>query len=596
MVFIFLVLLLLINIWVFVPFFNLGLFGDDWLAIFRYSYYLDEPKHLGPYSTEYFNHFKYFLNAYGSQDIIMAFLYKTFGEYSSIYFILSYILRVGAGFSIYFPAFYLTKSRVASWFAVFFFLFSAIGLEASNWVFNMPSYLAITFFSLLTFFYLKFHNKKKIKYLALSYLFFTLTFISTPIRAHGLIPFIIFIETVFAFSQKSWEYLKFSLIRVFGFLLIFLLIFLLGFKETISGNSLNAFVDGLNSILFLLSHNRFDFLFYPIATLGNMIVPESFIPHGLQITSLSQYLFKIFLPIFFIYMILILILTHHINNLSRKFFPAVALGGVFWTLIVFMIYKVNPATFSNPAYMSSLLIGGYFLIVVLIMSSYLKTNNIIKGGLLIALGWTIISYLYPWWQTNTSAIFATTHRYLIISNTGISLLLAIIISIGKNMKSILTLLTIGTIFLIMHAFFTRSFLEEQHKTHNRTIVKKIWSAMPTIAEVGKSTEPLIFYFEGDGTNSSIIEDSITFGFPPHMAIIYGITEENLIPIPMSNWKEVVSAIIDGKSLTYHGRPQKPISPQRIYAFRLQGKDNLVDITDLARTKLKEISVNKESSP
>lgn len=582
------ILILLINLLIFLPFFGLGLFGDDWLAIFRYSYYLDEPKHLGPYSTEYFNNFKYLLNAYGSQDTVMAALYKTFGEYSSVYFILSYILRVGAGLSIYFPAYYLTKNRLTAWFAVVFFLFSSIGLEASSWVFNMPSYLAIIFFNFLLYFYLKFHSEKRLGYLLFSYMFFTLTFVSTPIRAHGLIPFMIFIELLWFYFERSWQYSRLSLIRIAGFLLIFLMIYLLGFKETISGSPASGFIGGLNNILQLLSQNRFDFLFYPIITLGNILIPDQFLPHGWQIVSFSQYLFKIFLPIFTIYITIAIILTYHIGNLSRKFFPVITLAGVFWALVVLVIYKFNVTTFSNANYTSSLLIGGYLLIVSLSMFIYLKTNIFIKSTLLIALGWAMISYLYPWLQTNTSGIFSATHRYLIISSVGISLLLANIIGLGKNTKSVLVLLVLGSIFLIIHTFSTRSFLIKQYQTHNRAIVEKIWSAIPRIPEVGKTEETLIFYFEGDGTNGSIIGDSITFGFPPHMALLYKITEENRMPIPMSDFKQLQSAILDGKSLAAYGRVAKPLPVERIYAFHLKGTDNLINITDEVRKKLMQI--------
>ena len=157
--------LLLINLWIFLPFFGLGLYGDDWLAIFRYSYYLEEPKHLGTYSTEYFNNFKYLFNAYGSQDTLMAFLYKMFGTESSIYFVLSYLLRLCAGLTIYLSTFYLTKNKLASFFAVFFFLFSAIGLDASGWIFNMPSYLTITFSNIFLYFYIRSYYEKKRNYL-----------------------------------------------------------------------------------------------------------------------------------------------------------------------------------------------------------------------------------------------------------------------------------------------------------------------------------------------------------------------------------------------------------------------------------------------
>lgn len=111
--------------------------------------------------------------------------------------------------------------------------------------------------------------------------------------------------------------------------------------------------------------------------------------------------------------------------------------------------------------------------------------------------------------------------------------------------------------------------------------------MPYIPEIGKSPEPLVFYFEGEDSNGSILRDSVTFGFPFHMALLYGISDENRNPISMIDWKDIESAVVDGKSFAPHakGKILDPISPQRVYAFRLQVKDNLVNITDDVRKKL-----------
>lgn len=579
-------ILLLINLWIFMPFFDLGLFGDDWLAIFRYSYYLEEPKHLGTYSTEYFSNFKYLFNAYGTQDTIMAILYKTFGVNSNIYFILSYILRVGAGFSIYLPAFYLTKSKLASWFAVFFFLFSTIGLDASGWVFNMPSYLTIIFFSIFLYFYIRSYKENKKNYLFLAYIFFFLSFVSTLIRSHGLIPFVIFLEILWLISNRSWQSAKSALLRILGFLLIFLLIYALGFNETISGNALVSLKGGLTASSSFLSQGRFDFLFYPLVTLGSMLLPESFVPRGWEISLFSQFLFKIFLPIFFIYQVIIIIIANNIKNLSPKFLRITTTVAVFWAILVAIIYRSNLTTFSSAQFVSSLLIGGLLLVLILAIIVSLKTNVFVKSGLLIALGWILISFFFPWW-TNPYYIYVGTHRYLIVSSMGVSLLLTTIIGLGKNTKAVFILTIMAGVFILLHAVSTRNYIERLHLTHSRETVKKIWSQIPYIPEIGQSSEPLVFYFESDGTNAAILGDSVGFGFPFHMALLYKITEGDKAPISMIEWREVESAVLDGKSLgRYTGnRALNPIPVERVYAFRLQGKDNLINITDIVRQKL-----------
>ncbi len=594
MVLIIIIGLLLINLWVFMPFFNLGLFGDDWLTIFRYSYYLDASKHLGPYSSEYFNNFKYLFNAYGTQDTIMAMLYKAFGIDSNAYFIVSYILRIGAGLSIYLPTFYLTKSKLAALFAVFFFIFSTTGIDASGWVFNMPSYLTISFFSIFLYLYLLSHYENKRNYLLLSYLFFFLSFTSNLIRSHGLIPFVIFIEILWLSKERSWKIAKSALIRISGFLLIFLLIYLLGFRETISGNALVSLKGGITTTVGLLSQGRFDFLFYPVVTLGSMLVPDSFVPHGWNITSFSQYLFKIFLPIFLIFSVITIILGKSIKNLNSIFLRLTSQSGVIWAILVAIIYKFNLITLSNAQSVSFLLIGGLLCILVIAIIICLKSSSFVKISLLIPLGWTLISFLFPWW-TNPGYIYITTHRYLIVSSMGISLLLAGIIGLGKNKKAVITMTCISAVFLLLHALYTKNYIDRLYLTHSGETVKKIWSQMPYIPEVGQSTEPLIFYFESDGSNAAILGDSVGFGFPFHMALLYKITETNKTPISMIEWKEVESAVLDGKSLgKYTGNKiTTPVPPERIYAFHLQGKDNLINITDIARQKLRGYIQSKQ---
>ena len=73
--------------------FTLSLFGDDWLAFWRYTY------HLGSQSLKEFNHLSYFLTVYGPQDVIMGLLEKIVGMNSTAYFIISFAFRMFAALS-----------------------------------------------------------------------------------------------------------------------------------------------------------------------------------------------------------------------------------------------------------------------------------------------------------------------------------------------------------------------------------------------------------------------------------------------------------------------------------------------------------------
>jgi len=72
-----------------------------------------------------------------------------------------------------------------------------------------------------------------------------------------------------------------------------------------------------------------------------------------------------------------------------------------------------------------------------------------------------------------------------------------------------------------------------------------------------------------------------------MQLLYNLAYSDYAPVPMGNWKEVVSAVRDGQSFKAYGYPLKPIPIDHVYGFHLQGSDNLINITDLVRQKLAE---------
>src|ERR1035437_6763385 len=104
---IFFIILTLISLFTFYPTFSLNLFGDDWLAFFRYL------QHLGPKSPGAWNHLTYFLTPYGAQDIMMGLLQKIFDYNSTWYYLTNYCLRLGAALSLYPLVLYLTKSKLS---------------------------------------------------------------------------------------------------------------------------------------------------------------------------------------------------------------------------------------------------------------------------------------------------------------------------------------------------------------------------------------------------------------------------------------------------------------------------------------------------
>lgn len=507
-------IIILISIFVFYPTFNLALFGDDWLAFFRYKQHVDP-------GSEQWNHLTYYLTPYGPQDILMGMLQKIFHYESGYYYMLSFIFRITAAFSFYPLVYYLTKSKLAVFFTILFFSITTIGLDTTNWVFNMPSYITIALFNLFLYFFLKSREEKKIKLLIFGAILYYLAYVTTPIRMHGSLLFIFFIEVFWVFQSMKLKVAKMATLRFFIILMVFLIIRFAGQSQGPPQEPVERFMIGLKTDLQLLEQDKFDFIFNPIVMFGSMLIPDLILPFN------SQNL-KVFL---------------------------LFVGACVFLLTIYLLIKFFISRAST--------------------------------GLFIGLAWSILSFFFAWWWVPQS-IFPTTYRYLIVSAVGVTILLATIISLGKGRRAQLSLFILLLPLIILHIISTRMYINNLLQSHSQEITNKIWDKVPHIPEVGKTKEPLIFYFEGDGINGAILHNVITFGFPPHMALLYNVREGDRTPVPMSDFREVISAVKDGQSFKAYGFPQKPIPLDRVFAFHLQGKDNLINITDLVRQKLQQI--------
>ncbi|MDP3733115.1 MAG: hypothetical protein Q8Q91_01105 [Candidatus Daviesbacteria bacterium] len=576
----FIVATVLISLFTLYQTFSLNLLGDDWLAFFRYF------QHLGPESPGAWNHLTYFLTPYGAQDIIMGILQKIVDYNSTWYYLTSYLLRMAAAFSFYPLVLYLTKSKLAAFFAILFFSATVIGFDTTNWSSNMTTYITIALFNLFLCYFLKSRETNPIKFFSFAAILYYLSYVTTPIRMHGSLPLIFLLEIFWLIRERNTKTLKKVAFRLALIIGIFLVIRYTGHSQGPAQEVTERFNLGIKAMSEMLQTGRFDFLFYPIVMFGSMIIPDFIGPQG-QIIAVRQ-LFPLLILTTLIFAVIAFFIIKNVGKFSPKFFINLLIALGLWAVLVILIYKGNQNSFNNTNQIFSLLIGGYTLILIGFLAVKYFKEKYISQALFLGVSWSITSFFFAWWWVPTS-IFPTTYRYLIVSAVGITIILATIISLGKERKQQIAIFATLCIILILHIFATRIYINNLLSTHGQEISKKIWSSLPYVSEIGKSKEPIIFYFEGDGQNGGILHDVITFGFPPHMAILYNLREEDGgLPVPMDDIRQLVSAVTDGKALPAYGYPVKPISPDRVYAFYLQGKDNLVNITTEARNKLKQL--------
>lgn len=584
----------LVGLALFFPSFNLSLFGDDWMVFWRSDSFFPSS-----HTATLLGYLKHFLTRYGSQDILMGFFRSIYGYESQYYYLTSFITRIIAAFSLYPLVFYLTKNKFATLFAMLFFSVTTIGLETTEYIAHIPSYVGLTFFNFFLYFFLRSREKEQGRKIFLSGLFFYFTFIMIPYRMTGLMPFIVFVEA-FWLMQNFNKKTVFSVIkRLSVILIIFLLIYISGnpFSYNSQGKdirpSFNSFLlkqttDSFFNILGQLKNGRSDLLFYPIISFGGMFIPDTAL-QSLSTAPSKSWLIFITLFVYSLFATIALVIIKSIFTTKSNSYRVILFLAALWSLISSIVFLLNQTTFPGSKFFILLLVGGYVAIFGLYLLYRFYNDHLVSQALFSSLSWSLASFLIPWLWTPTF-LFDTYHRYLIGSAVGISLFLATIISLAKNTKYRNIVLFLFTILLIINMWTSSIQIQRLLSNHNQQVNDKIWAAMPYIPEVGKSEEPLVFYFEGDGTNNSILHDTVTFGFPYHMALIYGISEEIKNPISMIEWKDIESAVLDGKSFAphYKGQVLDPVSPERVYAFQLQGQDKLINITDAARQKLNKL--------
>lgn len=557
------------------PSFKLALFGDDWQQLYNYFHYL------GP-EAGVIKHLTFFIGGYGSFEVMTGILFRLFGNDYKMYYIFAYLYRLIAVFSLWPLTFYLTGSKLAAFYAIFFLSVTIIGMESTNWVINSPVYLGVAFLSLFLYFYIKSREDLKIKTFLFSLLFFYLTHIFALIRVTGLLPFTFLLE--FSLNLKSPN-IKLSLKRLLLIIISFVIIANTSQAAEGAGslakNSSTIIASGLSSISTHLKEGQTDFLFYPIMTLGRLIIPNS-ISFQIPILLLTLIIF-------------ICVLNFNIPN-GKKVSLFFLIGLIIWNIISWIIYLINQSTLLvNDAL--SLTIGGYVITLGMILL-YFNRRNMFSILFFIGIFWTVFSFFFPWIRA-PETLHPTEHRYLVASGVGIAILLSGIVGLGQKLKNRINLFLLVIPLLLIHLFSTRSFFKNVvTNSHGAESINKMWSTLPYIPQMDKTEKPLIFYFDSSPDRQNLKHHSLSFGFPYKIAMIYNIYDSDIyksisrMPIAINDWNEIVSAVSDGKSMVSRGFSKKPIPINNVYAFFLNSDDTLTDITKESRNKLEELIKNQ----
>lgn len=576
--------------------FDLGLYGDDWqhLYILWRDFFV--------FHTKSFFDIKSYLNPYWPEYLYLGIINHFWGYFPPAYFIASFITRVFANIALYFFSYELTKSKFASFLATLIFLFSATGLQTTDWVFNMNTYAGMGLLLIASTFYLKIRKLNTFKswYYPLFLVTFTLALAIVPTRMHGAVPFIILTDLFLTFfiEKQKIKFDKYLIVRVL--LAVFIFATLIHFKSFGEGSFT---IDRLASAsqIFQLYNNQGFFViwFYFFGVLGHLMLPDAVYIKNLSWVILSTGIISNILGT------LVLLSIFKPKNF-RPFLPIIIFNST-WALILTWLAVIdpNPIIQLNPYHPSAVLfsiaLGGQFIfwsVWISILSR--KIFPFLSSALIVPLIW-IITLSITYWLFTPNYIIETTGRYMTVAAAGFSIWLAAIATFILSgtffKKTVLTnnkflrILT-SQIFLLILLFWvivnisaSQSYFGSLSAMRNRHLTDRAWNVLTSTVPKLDPEAPSVFYFTTD--NQLALYEALTFGFFMRAGLVYQISDESKTPLPSTDFQELLAYVRDGTPLqTIHGRKAEPVPLSRIYAFDYRN-GALTNITEIVRHQLTE---------
>ena len=520
------VLIILISLIFLFPSFSLSLDNDDWISISACRF-----------SDPVCGFFK----PYGLQVWFFGSLYDFWGFNLSFYYILAFIFRSLAAFSILLLVFHLTRNKLAAFLSGLFFAITFTGIQTTFEPTNMIVYLAIIGCMIfLYFFFLTRDKLSLLNFTALNVSLFVTTILS-PVRMSPLYIWQFMIDILWFIISPTKSKLKNLFIRQTGIIALFIFLKSLGtfqFGEGQEDAFVNAAKLSLSHIFQQLKNGDLSVFSNILIGLGNVIFP-----------SRGNFIIDIFGP-----------------NLN------LTIGALY---IVFLITLLG-------------------LVLKRKTAAFLMLFNFLL--------WPFIFYLSFWvvsLTANSELIIQSFRRYLLPLFVAITINLGLSLALTKNkFKTWHNIFISITVFLLLvHGFSLFGYLKDLSVYRNGPYVKQFWQQIK--AQVPKlptkEGQVNVFYFEFDES----IPANVSFNkfnyavhndFPRIAAIIYNIPQNS--PHPPNprfsdSFEELVSYVKDGSPFVKHGLKVEPVPWERIFAFRLE-EDRIVDIKEIVKKRAEKI--------
>lgn len=556
------------------PSFNLALTGDDYFAIWRYYYYIDGQG--GPKISN----LSYFFTDYGPVDMFTAAIYNYFGFKDQVYYVFSLAFRVLAAVSFLWPVYRLTKSKWASLGSMAFFLITVTGLEATDWSFNMPSYLAIAIMNILLAIFSISRTKNNLLIWATSSLLFTAAVISQPIRMMFLPVLMVLLESFWLITNISWKNVILGILKITMY--VFLIATILKYShygESASARGKDAILANYGQVITQIKQKNYKLLLTPINQIGVVILPNIAMYQRLEDWGLARTFRRVVIPAVAGYLIWLILL-----KFSKKTFALGFILGLYWTNYIWQKFVTMTANPIQPFELLTYLLGGLLLISTGLWWISLRKQKNLQLSLTLAILIMFGGFMVAWLR-NPGSVIEITGRYLIVPAAGLAWLMAFLLATAIKTKNIVLIVIFGLLFSL-HAKTSYEYLYHLSSVRGIELTNRLRNSVQVPPYLSKSNAPVVYYFEGD--NPDILHHAFIFGWPVIAVFRFNFSGPWYHIAPTNSWEEVVSAYLDGKSLKrFMPGPWKPVSLENIFAYRLENRQ-LIDETEEKREILKNL--------
>jgi hypothetical protein len=558
---------------------HLSLWGDDWEMLWIIKNYYG-PGNQFPYLA-----LKGYAQPWGVMNLFLI-INKHFFEYSAYgYYFVSMVLRLLSALAGYLFLTKFNKSKFIGLIGGLFVLIGYTGIESTNYTIHMNTYL-VPMFMFLTLITLIDSYKNRLWKFLLGCFLFALSLAASPLRSHGLLPFVVIFDILFGLTIAKVNWKKILFRQVFLFL-SFLVIYKLKFFGTPT-----EFIN-LAAIVQMIKDGNYTFISCFITTLGRAYFPDIFLTGMNSLVTIFglDWFRTVAIISFLVESLLFWYFAIITKQKIKSYIVALSALALNFSIIALIFNKFRYESWLNSLAISTFI--GIFFLSFLFWAFYTlfksKKEDDRIGWLGIIAGPTLIltSLLVPLFH-NVGGSLESNYRYLTLGMSGVAITFSAMLKLSMaSRKGVFLISSLLVILIMTNIAADKSYFTNLYLRRSPQLEDSMWNQFNGYMKKYFQSYPnklLLFYLE-DKDAGGIADNIFHYGFGLRIALENNINDQSILPISTNIYDEIVSAATDGKSFLRLGYPQKKIDINQIYAFKITKTGELLDITESVRKKV-----------